>query len=315
MNHAPIVRTVLAALLLGGALSAGAAHAQEVERVGTFHVRTRVDPITDEDRSAAALFPDGGGPEGTLVWVCGNPDTGLAVTLQLDDGVSGGGPADGARQRVVWRFDRDRPDSTWLYGLDSLWHVREDQAVSFTIRAKKASRLVIRVLDGAPRYAETDYIYDLTGSAAALDRLGCARNPRVSGPPAHRPPPPATWDLPDTDEATYELSAVEELPRITNAAEFQRVLMEGYPAQLRAARVEGRVTVRFRVLETGRVDAGSISVTEPSHEEFNAAAALAVQSLFLRPARVNGRPVKAWVELPILFTVGGESAATPPPPP
>ena len=59
------------------------------------------------------------------------------------------------------------------------------------------------------------------------------------------------------DEGTYELSAVEELPRPTNS----------------------------------------------THEQFNDPAIRAVRALRFRPAKVNGRPVKVWVEQPITFQV------------
>lgn len=110
-----------------------------------------------------------------------------------------------------------------------------------------------------------------------------------------RPTPP--------DEGTYELSAVEELPRPTNTADLARSLQRNYPPLLRDAGVTGTVQVRMRVLEDGTVDAGSISVTSSTHEQFNDPSIRSVQRLRFRPAKVNGRPVKVWVELPIQWTV------------
>lgn len=105
------------------------------------------------------------------------------------------------------------------------------------------------------------------------------------------------------DEGTYELSAVEEMPRVTNASDFQRQLSRNYPALLRDAGVQGTVQVRFRVNEDGRVDSESITITSSSHEQFNDATIRAVRTLRFRPARVNGRPVRVWVEQPIQWTV------------
>ncbi|HEX2208387.1 MAG TPA: TonB family protein [Longimicrobium sp.] len=105
------------------------------------------------------------------------------------------------------------------------------------------------------------------------------------------------------DEGTYELSAVEELPRPTNGSDFQRQLARNYPPLLRDAGVTGTVQVRFRVMEDGRVDAESIQITSSTHEQFNDPTTRAVRSLRFRPARVNGRPVKVWVEQPIQWTV------------
>ena len=105
------------------------------------------------------------------------------------------------------------------------------------------------------------------------------------------------------EEGTYELSAVEEQPRPTNLADLRRQLERNYPPLLRDARVTGTVQVRMRVMEDGSVDAGSIQVTSSSHEQFNDPTIRSVQRLRFRPAKVNGRPVKVWVELPIQWTV------------
>jgi TonB family protein len=105
------------------------------------------------------------------------------------------------------------------------------------------------------------------------------------------------------DEGTYELSAVEEQPRPTNIADLRRQLERNYPPLLRDARVTGTVQVRMRVMEDGSVDAGSIQITSSSHEQFNDPTIRSVQRLRFRPAKVNGRPVKVWVELPIQWQV------------
>ena len=105
------------------------------------------------------------------------------------------------------------------------------------------------------------------------------------------------------DEGTYELSAVEEQPRPTNIQDLRRQLERNYPPLLRDARVTGTVQVRMRVMEDGTVDEGSITITSSSHEQFNDPTIRSVQRLRFRPAKVNGRPVKVWVELPIQWTV------------
>jgi periplasmic protein TonB len=105
------------------------------------------------------------------------------------------------------------------------------------------------------------------------------------------------------DEGTYELSAVEELPRLTNGADFGRQLQRNYPPLLRDARVEGTVTVRFRVNEEGRVDESTITIVDSTHEQFNEPTIRSVARLRFRPAKVNGRPVKVMVDQPIRWTV------------
>lgn len=105
--------------------------------------------------------------------------------------------------------------------------------------------------------------------------------------------------------ATYTLSAVEELPRPTNTADFVRTLMRGYPPALRRAGVTGTVQVRFRVLEDGRVDRESVQVTRSTDELFNEPGIRAVNVLRFRPAKVGGRPVRVWMEIPVQFSPPG----------
>jgi protein TonB len=105
------------------------------------------------------------------------------------------------------------------------------------------------------------------------------------------------------DEGTYELSAVEEQPRVTNGAELQRLLERNYPPLLREAGVTGTVTVKMRVEEDGTVDANSISIEDASNDQFADATKRSVARLRFRPAKVGGRPVKVWVILPVTWQV------------
>lgn len=100
-------------------------------------------------------------------------------------------------------------------------------------------------------------------------------------------------------EGTYELSRVEEMPRPVNIADLRRALDGNYPPLLRDARVTGTVQVRLLVLEDGSVDAESIQITSTSHEQFDDPTIRSVSVLRFRPAKVNGRPVRVWIELPI----------------
>jgi protein TonB len=103
------------------------------------------------------------------------------------------------------------------------------------------------------------------------------------------------------DEGTYELSAVEEQPSLSNSSEVQRQLARNYPPLLRDAGVIGTVTLRMRVLEDGHVDPESISVENTTHDAFADAAKRVVEKMRFRPAKVGGHPVKVWVTLPVTF--------------
>jgi protein TonB len=105
------------------------------------------------------------------------------------------------------------------------------------------------------------------------------------------------------DEGTYELSAVEEQPRVANGPELQRLLERNYPPLLREAGVTGQVSVRMRVEEDGTVDPASITIEDASNDQFADATKRTVARLRFRPAKVGGRPVKVWVILPVTWQV------------
>jgi TonB family protein len=98
-------------------------------------------------------------------------------------------------------------------------------------------------------------------------------------------------------EGEYELCEVEELPRPRNSADFQRVLARNYPLGSDQPAVGAIVQVRFRLEENGMVSVPS--VTRSSDSRFNEATLLAVRAMRFRPARLNGRPVKVWIDMPI----------------
>jgi TonB family protein len=296
--------------VLGFLTRPGAVYSQQAFRVGSFHVQQHIDPITDEDRSIALLTPTGGvAMRGTVAWACGSSEVGLIVGVSLAYS-----SRDGSSRSIVWRFDRDKPDTSFVMGLSGgeTWFLRDQDLAPFTIRAKTASRLVIRDLGESPSYVSTDYIYDLNGSSSALNRLSCARNPRILGRPVDETVPVLDLDTLSASppvhevEETYELSAVEELPRPANGAEFQQLLRRYYPPLLRDAGVTGTVQVRFRVLDSGQVDANSITISYSTLEQFNDPAMRAIMALRFRPAKINGRPVNVWVEQPIQFNTSQE---------
>ncbi|MBW3630679.1 MAG: energy transducer TonB, partial [Gemmatimonadetes bacterium] len=91
-------------------------------------------------------------------------------------------------------------------------------------------------------------------------------------------------------------------PRPRNVRELQRALERLYPPELRDLGVTAEVEVRFRVDEAGNVQSPSIS--RSNDPRFNSATLAAVQVLRFIPARVGGKPVKAWVCIPIRWTIG-----------
>ncbi|HEX8433119.1 MAG TPA: TonB family protein [Longimicrobium sp.] len=103
------------------------------------------------------------------------------------------------------------------------------------------------------------------------------------------------------DEGVYDINSVEEKPGLSNTAEVRRALERNYPPLLRDAGVSGTVLLSFRVNEDGRVDPSTISVVESENEQFSEAAKKVVERMRFRPAKVNNRPVKVLVQMPITF--------------
>lgn len=99
----------------------------------------------------------------------------------------------------------------------------------------------------------------------------------------------------------YELTEVEDLPRLLNRQMFGRDLARLYPAALRDAGMQGMVVVRFRVEVDGTTS--NAQITRSTEYAFDLPTLEAVRGMRFSPARVNGRPVRVWVEQPIQWTV------------
>lgn len=106
------------------------------------------------------------------------------------------------------------------------------------------------------------------------------------------------------DAEAYELRAVEVLPRLRNGAEFLQVLAREYPPALRDAGRGAIVEVRFTIEPDGTTS--NHRVMETTDPEFVEPTLRAVTSLRYSPARVDGRPVRAWAVQPIHWTVAHE---------
>ena len=74
-----------------------------------------------------------------------------------------------------------------------------------------------------------------------------------------------------------------------------------YPPLLAAAGATGRVSLQFVVDTAGAVELGSVSVLEPAHEAFVAAARKALDGSRFSPARIRGRAVRQLVRQTIAF--------------
>lgn len=76
-----------------------------------------------------------------------------------------------------------------------------------------------------------------------------------------------------------------------------------YPPELRAARIEGKVTARFVVDTTGRVIMESVIVDASPHRAFSEAVVEALRRSRFQPAEFRGRKVRQLVSQPFLFVL------------
>ena len=272
-------------------------HSVEAQRGGGFRVSG------DGYATTARLMPDNGDPAGELSWECSSTET---VEVRV-------GP-EGERRPlvsyVIWRFDELKADTAFLIRSA----LRRGDRLHFTSRAASTARLTIRLLGTDPGQPGVEYSYGLPSAGRVLSRLPCAS---LDTPPGDRradwPPPEGLVPNPpdsisrgttqNSPEAGVELSEVENAPTLINAAEVVRQLSRLYPMALRDAGVPGEVVARFLVLEDGRVDPASISISSASDERFRSPVLELLPVLHFRPGRIAGRPVKVWVEQPIIFAL------------
>lgn len=74
-----------------------------------------------------------------------------------------------------------------------------------------------------------------------------------------------------------------------------------YPAELRAAGVEGEVIAQFVVDTTGRAEMASFKVLKSNHEQFTASVREALAGMRFTTADVNGRKVRQLAQVPFVF--------------
>ncbi|HEU0300236.1 MAG TPA: energy transducer TonB [Longimicrobium sp.] len=166
---------------------------------------------------------------------------------------------------------------------------------------------------GDPRHALVVQSSDPRFDAPTLDALRRLRfqPARMDGEPVWAwMEVPVEWTDPEESapvmgdgQEGYEMSAVTDLPRVRNALAFQQALVREYPPALRGAGVRAVVHARFRVEPDGTIT--NPSILRASAPGFEEATLRVVQTLTFTPARLNGRPVRVWMELPIQWEARG----------
>jgi TonB family protein len=126
----------------------------------------------------------------------------------------------------------------------------------------------------------------------------------VAGLAACAPASPPAGPAPAAAEAggrVHVLSEVDEFPELLNREVVRAETRANYPSVLRAARIEGTVTVEFVVGTTGEPERATIRPVNATHDGFREGAERVVARMRFSPAKIGGRPVRAQVTLPISF--------------
>ena len=101
----------------------------------------------------------------------------------------------------------------------------------------------------------------------------------------------------------YTFAEVETKPSLASIANFQRLVADGYPDELRRRRKGGIAEISFVVDATGRVEPGSVEIVDATQPAFGEAAKQALLMTGFKPGKVSGTPVRTKVSLPIVYRV------------
>jgi TonB family protein len=142
----------------------------------------------------------------------------------------------------------------------------------------------IVVLDRRPPAGNDVVAVKLSGRDGNLDLEATQVAPTVAGTAgSHR------------DAVPTRVSVVDERPELLSGPLLQ------YPDLLRHAGIQGRVIVQAIIDTTGRAEPASVKVIESPNPGFNQSATNWVLRALFRPARANGRAVRALMKMPIEF--------------
>ena len=125
------------------------------------------------------------------------------------------------------------------------------------------------------------------GATHTAPRVGAATLRKGDGP------------IPTSDRQTYFEFQVEQTANIRAGG----TTVPKYPAELRAANIEGEVLAQFTVDTTGAPAMETFKVLKSTHDLFTQAVRAALPTMRFNPALVGGRPVRQLVQMPFQFNL------------
>lgn len=103
------------------------------------------------------------------------------------------------------------------------------------------------------------------------------------------------------DDKVYQMSEVSSAPKLSSATMAARLIQESYPEDLKRRGVGGMVELAFVVDAKGKVEVGSVQVTDATQTALGEAAKKVVARLDFSPGKKDGSNVKTKVVLPIIY--------------
>ncbi len=108
----------------------------------------------------------------------------------------------------------------------------------------------------------------------------------------------------DSKEGKGQDTLISNSSDLSTPATYVSGPLPVYPPALRIAGVEGRVTLRFIVDTTGRVEDSTMQVVSSTNKQFEIPAIIAIRASTFKPATIRGTSVRQMVEQVVHFTIG-----------
>ena len=96
-------------------------------------------------------------------------------------------------------------------------------------------------------------------------------------------------------------SELSSMPKLVSAAATARLIARSYPEELRKTNTGGSVQLEFVIGKDGKVEPGSITVSDASVPSLGTAAKTVVEKMEFVPGKKDGQPVRSRVTLPIQY--------------
>ena len=130
----------------------------------------------------------------------------------------------------------------------------------------------------------------VAGMAACSSRISDG----LTGPPHQKATQSATMNA---EQPWFEFQVTTQAKQIPGTGNIR------YPAELRAANVEGEVLAQFIVDQNGTVELSTYKVLKSNHDLFTQAVKAALPGMKFEPAQVKGVRVKQLVQQPFTFAL------------